>query len=116
MQPAREPVQAHFAGDWEGVWYADRVAIDASLCGGTLRATDPIADRLSGRYLLRPDGTGGVIVRWDGDKRGVFRGIYKHDRGRLVICFSQNAGEQPTEFKAGRSVYLLVLKPAVRKR
>jgi hypothetical protein len=112
---AWEPVAVHFTGNWEGVWHSESGDIEASMSGGVLRATGPLWDRLCGRYLLRPDVGGKVIVTWDADRRGVFRGIYKEERGRLVICFSENAGERPTEFKPGRYVYLLVLKPAARK-
>jgi uncharacterized protein (TIGR03067 family) len=60
------------------------------------------------------------LVREDDKKKVVLRGIYRLEKGRLVICVGVATGDgedrlvegkRPTEFKSGPGVQLLTLEP-----
>ena len=76
-----------------------------------------------GRYTLHPSlEPKGITLEWENesDRKGEaphivsMRGIYRHEDGRIEICFMYGVGERPTGFekagKKGTGTLLLVLE------
>jgi hypothetical protein len=124
------PVAVDYAREWEGTVHslegAEVLQGLVRVSGGRARCAKPFAPRapfFSGpggppTWGLIADGPRRVTVLREGRLgRDALPGIWKLERGRLVVCAARSAGgPRPLSFWAGPDVFLFTLSPAAPGR
>jgi hypothetical protein len=115
MGPAREPVKASSDGSWEGSWQNGgnktlKVVMKDGAFDMILAGLDFDIQHVSGRPS-RAGSRKGTVEMMD-QARFIFRGIYKAEPGRLLICVNNHpGGPPPTSFQKSITTRLIILKP-----
>jgi hypothetical protein len=111
---ARAPVVVRFEGRWVGTFRSWRLDYPAELTGGELHITERRGGGTGppAPFALTAESERWVRVRWGKETR---LGIYKWERGHVVICFGARNGQRPESFDGFRN-FLLTLKPAAPRK
>ena len=113
--PAREPVTPRLEGRWVGTLRSWGTDYQAELDEGRLRCTFEGArvGRNPTPLALAFMAGGRVRVRWEEEN---LLGIWKVERGRILVCISGRKGRWPTSFKGDQGLVLLTLHPAAPRK
>lgn len=102
------------SGEWEGVWWfhTDGQLQVHSRDSRLVGVRKPGANNWVGSAIDTCDfideGHGRLRGTWDLTNSEI-RGIYRQDRDRLILCFSQTPRLRPTSFQVGGTQHLLIL-------
>jgi hypothetical protein len=120
MGAAREATAIVFpAGEWEGTWEHQQYqgpevsTFQVRITGGECLLM-PEGRSFGGHCSFVADGPRRVLVKF---ADSTCRGIWKWERGRVVVCIAAKAGsDRPKSFHLGHNAELITLRPAAPRK